>query len=162
MPTKYKTLCCGATWDYPPSKCSYCNTEKPKVEEIHPSESTIYVGNNFSGDKSYEKRPWGSFKVILDEESVKIKKITVKPNETLSLQLHRHRDEWWKVIQGIGEVQLGNKTIEIRERDSIEIERFSVHRVSNIGTTDLVFVEVQTGVCQEDDIIRLEDVYGRD
>jgi len=162
MPTRYKVKCCGATSWNPPKRCIYCKIDNPIVEECYPDEATIYVGKNFSGDKSYEKRPWGSFKVVLDEQNVKIKKITVEPNHTLSLQLHKHRDEWWKVIQGVGEVQIGSKIIEIRERDSVEIQKLSVHRVSNTGTTNLVFVEVQTGVCKEDDIVRIEDEYGRD
>jgi len=114
-----------------------------------------------SGDKQYEERPWGSFKVVLDEPNVKVKKITVKPKQRLSLQLHEHRNEWWKVITGSGEMQVGNSTFRILPWDTVEIEKYQVHRVENIGDTDLIFVEVQTGVCQEDDIIRIEDDYNR-
>ena len=115
----------------------------------------------FSGDKTYEERPWGSFKVVLDEPNVKVKKITVKPNQRLSLQLHKNRDEWWKVIVGEGEMQVGNFIFPISAWDTVEIERYQVHRVENTGDTDLVFVEVQTGKCQEGDIVRLEDDYSR-
>ena len=115
----------------------------------------------FSGDKQYEKREWGSFRILLDEPNVKVKKITVKPDKRLSLQLHTKREELWKVISGSGEVQVGNQKWSIESGMVVEINKYDVHRVRCNGLIDLVFVEIQTGVCQEDDIVRIEDDFGR-
>jgi len=160
---QYKLTCCNKIYnsiDYINiKKCPYCHKEKPVCEEVDKEDEVIWAG--FSGDKSYEKRPWGNFRVVLDEKNVKIKKITVNPEGVLSLQLHRYRDEWWKVIKGEGEVQIGNEILEVSKGTSLNIDRYQVHRISNTGDSDLVFVEVQTGVCNEDDIIRIEDMYGR-
>ena len=119
------------------------------------------MNDGFSGDKPYEERAWGNFTVVLDEPNVKIKRIVVHSEQRLSLQLHTQREEWWKVISGYGEVQLGDEVISISPRDTITIKKYQVHRVKNNGLNDLIFVEVQTGNCKEDDIIRIEDDYGR-
>ena len=115
----------------------------------------------YSGDDIFEERPWGYFQVVLDEPNVKIKKIGVKPKQRLSLQLHTGRSEWWKVIEGLGEVQKGNQIIQLGKFDTVDIDKYEVHRIENVGDEYLVFVEIQTGVCNEDDIIRIEDDYGR-
>ena len=119
------------------------------------------MSDGFSGDASYEERPWGNFRVVLDEPSVKIKKITVNPKQRLSLQLHTERHEWWKIISGVGEIQKGEQIIEAEVGKEVVIYKYEVHSIANTGETDLVFVEVQTGVCREDDIFRLQDQYGR-
>ncbi len=160
---QYKLTCCNKIYNSINNinikKCPYCHEDKPICEEVDKEDEVIWAG--FSGDKSYEKRPWGNFRVVLDEKNVKIKKITVNPEGVLSLQLHRYRDEWWKVIKGEGEVQIGNDILEVSKGTSLNIDRYQVHRISNTGDSDLIFVEVQTGVCNEDDIIRIEDMYGR-
>ena len=163
MTTTYKLLCCNYPFSKPLgniSICPYCGDKNPVIHEVDVEDKVIRLGG-FSGDKSQEKRPWGSFKVVLDEPRVKVKKITVKPKQRLSLQLHKHRDEWWKIIAGNGEMQIGNSTFLISAWDTVEIEKYQVHRVENTGEVDLVFVEIQTGLCQENDIIRLEDDYER-
>ena len=119
------------------------------------------MSDGYSGDDVFEERPWGHFKVVLDEPNVKIKKIVVKPKQRLSLQLHTGRYEWWKVIAGCGEVQKGNEIVEVGMFDTVDIDKYEVHRIENVGDEDLVFVEIQTGVCQEDDIVRISDDYGR-
>jgi len=161
---QYRFTCCRRISTSPASNidtCPYCSTENPSTEEVD-KEDRVIIAGGFSGDKPYEKRPWGCFRILLDEHNVKVKKITVKPKQRLSLQLHRERDEWWKVIVGDGEMQVGNSFFPISAWDTVEIERYQVHRVENTGDVDLVFVEVQTGECQEDDIIRIEDDYNRD
>jgi len=117
--------------------------------------------SSFSGDHKHEDRAWGSFDVLLDEEGVKVKKIVVKSGERLSLQLHRKRKELWYVIEGFGTMQIGNDEFSIETGDKVTIDKYEVHRVRNSGLIDLVIIEVQTGNCQEDDIIRIEDDYGR-
>ena len=161
---QYRFTCCQKISTLAASNmdtCPYCHAKDPHTEEVDKEDRVIMVGG-FSGDKAYEKRPWGSFKILLDEPNVKVKKITVEPKQRLSLQLHKNRDEWWKVIVGEGEMQVGNSIFPISVWDTVEIERYQVHRVENTGDVDLVFVEVQTGECQEDDIIRIEDDYNRD
>ena len=114
-----------------------------------------------SGDKREEARPWGSFKNLLDEEGYKVKEIVVDPYRKLSLQLHRHRDEFWHILSGIGEVQVGNKTWIVGTGDTVEIGKLEVHRIANEGDEPLVILELQTGDCQERDITRISDDYGR-
>jgi len=161
---QFRFKCCGRSCAGTKTrnilKCPYCFQKKPIIEEVDKEDETIYLGS-FSGDKPFEKRPWGNFRVVLDEKNVKIKMITVEPKGILSLQLHKHRDEWWKVVTGEGEVQIGNGVKQVKRGDSVVIERYQVHRVSNTGEENLVFVEVQTGLCNEEDIIRIDDMYGR-
>jgi len=92
---------------------------------------------------------------------MKVKKIVINKDKRLSLQLHTKRQELWYVASGSGEIQKGNKFIDISAGDEIFIDKYEVHRVKNNGLIDLVIIEIQTGVCQEDDIIRIEDDFGR-
>ncbi len=165
MTNQYKYECCGRIYQRKagsplPIHCPFCNAKNASCSEVD-KEDRIVASVGFSGDKKYEQRPWGEFKILLDEPNVKVKKITVKPNQKLSLQLHRLRDEWWKIILGKAEIQINENKFEADRRDTVVIKRYEVHTVKNIGKEDLVFVEVQTGVCREDDIVRLEDDYGR-
>ena len=77
------------------------------------------------------------------------------------MQLHRYRSEWWKIIKGQGLMQVGASEWTVEEGDTINIGRLEVHRIANETDEPLIFVEVQTGECMEDDIIRIEDDYGR-
>ena len=97
----------------------------------------------------------------MDEPNVKVKKIIVNPNSRLSLQLHRYRAEWWKIVEGSGLMQLGTEEFEVSKGDTVSIAKLQVHRVANNTNMPLVFVEIQSGECMEDDIIRIEDDYGR-
>ena len=160
---QYKYKCCGGIVGkiYREENCPFCGSYSPVIEEVDKEDQVLLNVSGYSGDKKRETRPWGSFQIVLDEPNVKVKKITVKPKQRLSLQLHEHRTEWWKVITGSGEMQVGNSVFKISDWDTVEIERYQVHRVENIGDTDLIFVEIQTGVCKEDDIIRIRDDYNR-
>lgn len=109
-----------------------------------------------------ELRPWGSFDVLHEEKTFKIKKITVKPKSRLSYQYHNKRSELWYVISGKGIVTLNNEKIELNVGSTIKIEKKDRHRVENKGSEDLIFVEIQTGTYfGEDDIVRLDDDYNR-
>jgi mannose-6-phosphate isomerase len=163
--SQHKYKCCNRIYQRRshtalPANCPFCGAENASAEEVD-KEDRVIVGTGFSGDKGFEERPWGNFKILLDEPNVKVKKITVKPNQKLSLQLHKLRDEWWKIILGRGEIQINENKFEADQRDTVVIKKYEVHTVKNIGNEDLIFVEVQTGVCKEDDIVRLEDDYGR-
>jgi mannose-6-phosphate isomerase-like protein (cupin superfamily) len=141
--------------------CPYCGEKNPVTEEVDKEDHVFPVTFGHSGDKKHDVRPWGSYIVLLDEPSVKVKKITVKPKQRLSLQLHTKREELWKIISGFGVMRVGHREFDIKAGDQVEIHNYQVHRVENSGEENLIFIEVQTGVCQEDDIIRIQDDYDR-
>lgn len=107
-------------------------------------------------------RPWGSYTVLEQSQTFKIKRIVVKPKGTLSLQLHKHRSEHWVVVAGTAKVVNGEREYVLKTNESSFIPMNTPHRLSNPTDEDLVIIEVQTGAyVAEDDIIRLEDTYGR-
>ena len=107
-------------------------------------------------------RPWGWYDVIDESDRYKVKSIEVKPGEKLSLQKHFHRAEHRVVVEGTALVQVGDEEKLLTENESTYIPIGSVHRLSNPGKIPLRIIEVQSGsYLEEDDITRLEDVYGR-
>jgi len=107
-------------------------------------------------------RPWGNYDSIDMGERFQVKRIVVKPGAALSLQKHHKRAEHWIVVSGVAEVTCDDKVFELRENESTYIPLGSVHRLRNRGTTPVELIEVQSGhYLGEDDIVRLEDVYGR-
>lgn len=107
-------------------------------------------------------RPWGSYEVLLDSEKYKIKRIIVNPGKKLSLQKHFHRSEHWVVVSGTAEVTNGDKVLTVRPNESTYIPMGELHRLENKGKIDLIMIEVQVGeYTGEDDIVRIEDSYGR-
>lgn len=107
-------------------------------------------------------RPWGTYTVLENGNEFKIKRIVVKPGESLSLQMHHHRSEHWIVVSGAALVINGDQEIFISTNESTYIPAGHKHRLTNPGKIDLVLIEVQSGAyLEEDDIIRFEDVYGR-
>jgi len=107
-------------------------------------------------------RPWGSFTLLEEQKEFKVKKIVVKPGRRLSLQKHLHRSEHWVVVKGIAEVRRGDETFILRPNESTYIPIGVLHRLANPGKVDLEVIEVQVGdYLGEDDIIRIEDDYGR-
>jgi len=107
-------------------------------------------------------RPWGSYTVLEENGPYKIKRVTVKPGEKLSLQLHHHRSEHWVVVRGTGEVELNGETRLLRQGESTFVHAGMVHRLKNPGVIPLEVIEVQLGeYLEEDDIVRFDDDYGR-
>ena len=107
-------------------------------------------------------RPWGYYQDIDIAPRYRVKRIVVKPGSKLSLQKHFHRSEHWVVVKGTAEVTLGTDERSVHENESIYIPIGSVHRLANPGKIPLELIEVQVGsYLGEDDIVRLEDVYGR-
>jgi mannose-6-phosphate isomerase len=107
-------------------------------------------------------RPWGSYTVLEDAPTHKVKRIEVEPGCRLSYQRHGRRAEHWFMITGVAEVVLDGRTVRLVPGDAIDIPKGAAHRVSNPGDERLAFVEVQVGdYFGEDDIERLEDDYGR-
>ncbi|MGG5873320.1 mannose-1-phosphate guanylyltransferase/mannose-6-phosphate isomerase [Pseudomonas peli] len=107
-------------------------------------------------------RPWGSYDSVDMGGRFQVKHISVNPGATLSLQMHHHRAEHWIVVSGTAEVTCDDKVFLLTENQSTYIPMTSVHRLSNPGKIPLEIIEVQSGsYLGEDDIKRLDDVYGR-
>jgi mannose-1-phosphate guanylyltransferase / mannose-6-phosphate isomerase len=107
-------------------------------------------------------RPWGYYQDVDVAPRYRVKRIVVKPGSKLSLQKHFHRSEHWVVVTGTAEVTLGGDVRSVHENESIYIPIGSVHRLANPGKIPLELIEVQVGsYLGEDDIVRLDDVYGR-
>lgn len=107
-------------------------------------------------------RPWGSYEGIDMAERFQVKRITVNPGAELSLQKHFHRAEHWVVVKGTALVTRGDEKLLLREDESTYIPLGTVHRLENPGKIPLELIEVQSGsYLGEDDIVRLEDNYGR-
>jgi mannose-1-phosphate guanylyltransferase/mannose-6-phosphate isomerase len=107
-------------------------------------------------------RPWGWYDSIDEGGRFKVKRIQVKPKASLSLQKHHHRAEHWIVVTGTAEITNGDKVLTLTENQSTYIPLGEVHRLANPGSIPLEIIEVQSGsYLGEDDIVRLEDGYGR-
>ena len=108
------------------------------------------------------ERPWGWYDVIDESDRYKVKSIEVKPGEKLSLQKHHHRAEHWVVVSGTALTECDGEERLLAENQSTYIPVGSIHRLSNPGKIPLRIIEVQSGTyLGEDDIVRLEDIYGR-
>ena len=107
-------------------------------------------------------RPWGTYASLKEEDGYKVKRITVKPGESLSLQYHHQRAEHWVVVKGTAMVQVGDEEFKTLPGQYRYIPLKERHRLSNVGEDELVLIEVQCGsYLGEDDIVRLADTYGR-
>jgi mannose-6-phosphate isomerase-like protein (cupin superfamily) len=110
------------------------------------------------------KTPWGSWAVLEDATNFKVKKIIVKPGNRLSYQKHFKREEFWMVVQGRADILLDGKSYTLEPGQTIFIPKESLHRVANKkeNSEDLIFIEIQRGeYFGEDDIVRVDDDYGR-
>lgn len=118
----------------------------PQLTEVH---NTVY-------------RPWGSYTVLEEGLGFKIKDIEIKPKGRLSMQYHHHRSEHWVVVRGTAKITNGDQTLILAENQSTYIPQGQKHRLENPGDEPLNIIEVQCGeYVGEDDIVRIEDVYGR-
>jgi mannose-1-phosphate guanylyltransferase/mannose-6-phosphate isomerase len=107
-------------------------------------------------------RPWGTYATLKTEDGYQVKRITVAPGQKLSLQYHHKRAEHWVVTQGQALVQIGDAEFETGPGEYRYIPLGEKHRLTNIGSGELVLIELQTGnYLGEDDIVRLDDIYGR-
>ena len=112
--------------------------------------------------REHDERPWGSYTVLEDATTFKVKRIEVLPGKRLSYQKHRHRSEHWFVVHGEGIVTLDGSEVSVEAGTAVDIPLGAAHRIANAGASTLVFVEVQHGESfAEDDIERLEDDFGR-
>jgi mannose-6-phosphate isomerase len=107
-------------------------------------------------------KPWGSYTNILEEEYTKVKKISIDPGESPSYQYHFKRSEVWVLVKGTAKVKINDLFYEYKSGDILFIPKEAKHQITNIGSEELVFIEIQMGeYFGEDDIVRLEDNYGR-
>ncbi len=119
-------------------------------------------GNPAATNSTIGYRPWGSYESIELGARYKVKHITVKQGQKLSVQLHYHRAEHWIIVSGTAKVRNGDKEFILTENQSTYIPVGTVHAIENPGKIPLEFIEVQSGAyLEEDDIVRLEDMYGR-
>ncbi len=109
-----------------------------------------------------DRRPWGDWAVLDCGPGFVVKRIRVVPGGRLSLQRHQHRAEQWTVVAGTARVTVDAVQFDVPTGQSVNVPLRAVHRLENLGEEHVVFIEVQHGaLLSEDDIERLEDVYGR-
>ena len=107
-------------------------------------------------------RPWGECTILEDNPEYKIKRIVVKPGASIDLHIHHHCSKHWIVVKGTAKVTIGNKVMHIHENESVYVPKSTPHRLENPGEIPLEVIDVQNGeYVGEDDIIRLDDEYGR-
>jgi len=106
-------------------------------------------------------RPWGTYETLLEDDTYKVKRIIILPQQQISLQFHNEREEHWTIVSGSGTVRVGDDTFKATIGSRFFINKRQIHRATADKNSHLVFVEVQLGECREDDIVRLEDQYGR-
>lgn len=126
-----------------------------------PSSSAVWCDGGVTTSTS-EERPWGSFEILEEAPTHKVKRIEVTPGRRLSYQRHRHRAEHWFVVSGVGKVTLDGEEFGVSTGDTVDVAFGAAHRIENVGAGALVFIEVQHGDSfAEDDIERLQDDFGR-
>ncbi len=109
-----------------------------------------------------ESRPWGNFTILYEDSNMKVKQITVHPEQRLSYQYHKRRQERWTIVQGEGIFTLNGVDRVVKAGSLLSIGLGDSHRIKNTGKANLIFVEVQLGeYFGEDDIFRIEDDYNR-
>lgn len=146
-----------------------CTSDTVFVTHRHASEETkkIYAHlkeNNIKITDTTTKcyRPWGYFEVILKEINYSVKRICIFPMQEISLQYHNKRNEHWVITKGTATIRKNDDTFLLKENQSVYINAGEIHKVSNATNENLELIEVQTGeLIDEDDIVRLEDKYGR-
>lgn len=117
--------------------------------------------SNNAADR-FDRRPWGCFTVLDQGDGYKVKRIEVLPGKRLSYQKHSRRAEHWLIVQGEAHVTLDDSGITVLAGEAIDIPVGAAHRVENRGDQDLIVIEVQRGdYLGEDDIVRLQDDFGR-
>ena len=108
-----------------------------------------------------QEKPWGRFEQYAHNLPCTVKVITVEPGGTLSRQFHHHRDELWVILDHGAEVEIGDRTLRPEREEKLFIPRLTHHRLCAVGDEAIRVLEVSFGVFDEDDIVRLEDIYGR-
>ena len=108
----------------------------------------------------FENRPWGGFRVFTMNEKTSVKILTVKPGKRLSLQKHKHRSEWWRILDNSVKVTLGNKTFKVKKGEEVFIKKGTLHRIEGLDK-EANLLEISFGKFDENDITRIQDDFGR-
>src|SRR5262245_53908020 len=150
-----------SSWCRPPTPCWSRRAPRPSMSRFWSKNSSCtIIAPAVEHRRIY--RPWGYYQDVDIAARYRVKRIVVKPGSTLSLQKHFHRSEHWVVVKGTAEVTIGNDVRNVHENESSYIPIGSIHRLANPGKIPLELIEVQVGsYLGEDDIVRLDDVYGR-
>jgi mannose-1-phosphate guanylyltransferase/mannose-6-phosphate isomerase len=137
--------------------------DKKRAEDVKILvEALVSKGRQEHLHASVVHRPWGSYRTLEGGDGYLVKRITVNPKASLSLQYHHHRAEHWIVVDGIAKVTRGNTTFLLQRNESTYIPIGETHRLENPGDSPLHLIEVQSGATiTEEDIVRLDDNYGR-
>ena len=137
--------------------------DKAHVQEVKMAAAQLQaLGRSEQREHATVQRPWGSAETFKSGDGFLVKRISVAPGESLSLQMHHHRSEHWVVVRGEAQVQRGEETFVLQADESIHIPAGTRHRLANQGPGPLDIVEVQLGsLLSEDDIVRFSDRYGR-
>jgi mannose-6-phosphate isomerase len=120
------------------------------------------MSDDVTYQREMDERPWGRYTVLDDGPTFKVKRIEVLPGKRLSYQRHARRAEHWFIVEGTAVITLQGERIEVTAGHAVDIPLGTDHRIENASDTMVVFVEVQHGdYFGEDDIVRLDDDYGR-
>jgi mannose-6-phosphate isomerase-like protein (cupin superfamily) len=111
---------------------------------------------------NFERRPWGCWQVLDSGNGYKVKRIEVDPQQRLSYQIHELRSEHWVVVSGVATCTIDGRTVVARAGETVDVPVGAAHRIANAHDELLVIIEIQRGAYTgEDDIVRLQDDYGR-
>ncbi len=121
------------------------------------SYSSSWYTTNWTNEITH--RRWGFYKILHKEEKYLVKEVTIEPKQSISLQYHNQRNELWHILSGTGIVYINNLIYPCKEGSHFMIQSSEIHKITNTGDTDLVFIEIQTGtILSEGDIVRLEPI----
>lgn len=110
----------------------------------------------------FEKTVWGQMRTLSESKQHIIKETIIEPESRTSLHMHHHRNEYWSIVEGQAEVEIGDNTHQLEANDTISVPAGTMHRIKNIGQSPLKIIEMHTGsYLGEDDIVRIADSYGR-
>ena len=140
------------------------------VSELHSSKNVKSIVSELKkqGRKEYQShltvyRPWGTYTILEENATTKIKRIVVYPGAKLSMQMHHHRSEHWIIVHGTAKIVNGEQVIFLEENESTYVPKTTRHRLENPGKVPLHIIEVQIGpYLEEDDIVRFDDDFGRE
>jgi len=136
---------------------------RDRVQDVKNLVNQLKAQNRYESSLHREVfRPWGSYDSVDSGDRFQVKRLVVKPGASMSLQLHHHRAEHWIVVSGTARITRGEEVFLLGENESTYIPMGAKHRIENPGKVELHIIEVQSGsYLGEDDIVRFEDIYGR-
>ena len=143
----------------PQSELDVC--KKYNIEIITGLGDKIQASSDLIDNIGKVNKQWGYYKVLEFGKDYKVKKLVIKPHQAISLQSHELRSEHWDLVKGKALITVENNRFTLIPFQSIDIKKGQIHRIENPFEEDLIIIEIQRGICEEDDIIRYEDMYNR-